>query len=567
MVSESFFSANHDAQISDINANNSADGITTSTGGTISAVTSAPSAPSTATLTATDNAAPTSTVSVVEFEIGSPSSQPLEGAPSNCNLWALVPDGMGCDDFAANITEVEPDFTVTDLLNLNPALDSGDGTCDSGNLFSGYSYCISTFSSSFSREPRSLKARQLQHLKSLSGQDSDSDFDFLEIGNSVALPNDTKAFDTFGSWLNAYAMSPFLALNRTSPDWNGLSNLTTDLKDLLLLTNITTPSPTWEGVSVISQDWAKVDLDTCLNSYSDRYRASTGTVVMVVRQPNVTKTEQDHKILGIAYVSYNFTDLAVMCPNNFMENVRGGANVIDAEKAPSLPLTFGTFRDKSLYSEGAVTYPHNLLSDWNDTQLCPPWYPNMQEYSPQRDSIPQVLGCLSHTRGSLCRIGYNVPFFTIIIACLALRSIVILAALWILKKDGPRILTIGDAVGEFLENEDLSTKNCSLTWTPEGDWHCTNGPLSTYQQGHFSGHSNRKPGGWLGRCLQKLLGRTNEYDDAVPKCDVISYAHTMKNLDRENWFVLYLCTLGVVAGINGSIALQSGWFVLPYGTE
>ena len=288
---------------------------------------------------------------------------------------------------------------------------------------------------------------------------------------------------------------------------------------------------------------------------------------MVVSGTNVNETEQDDGILGITYVSYNFTDLAVICPHSFMESVVGGANVRDAEDAPALPLIFGTFRDKSLYRGGNPTAPKDLMSDWSNTQLCPPWYPGVEEYLPRSESIPQVLGCLSHTRGSLCRIGYNVPFFTIIIACLALRVVFTLAALWVLKHDDPRILTVGDAVAEFLENEDLHTRDCSLTWTPEGDWQYIHGPVLTYPRGHFSSYGKRRSGIWprrvFGRWLERLSGRTSEYTDLVPKCDVISYAHTMKFLDREAWFILYLCTLGVVAGINGSIALQSGWFVLP----
>ena len=90
-----------------------------------------------------------------------------------------------------------------------------------------------------------------------------------------------------------------------------------------------------------------MDLDTCLNTYSNRYRATTGTVVVVLNQPNTNiETKQGDKILGIAYVSYSFTDLAVICPTPFMNNTPGGNFVTNAEAAPTLPLFFGIFGEK-----------------------------------------------------------------------------------------------------------------------------------------------------------------------------------------------------------------------------
>ena len=138
MVSDSFFSTNHNAQLSGANAS-STQGTTTSTNSLASVATSTASITVKTTSTATSNTVATSTIAVVivpsgeiEFEVGNPSFQPLDDAPPNCNVWASVPDGMGCDDFAAGIAETEPSFTIADLVMLNPSLNAGDGTCDSG---------------------------------------------------------------------------------------------------------------------------------------------------------------------------------------------------------------------------------------------------------------------------------------------------------------------------------------------------------------------------------------------------------------------------------------------------
>ena len=136
MVSDSFFSTNHNAQLSGANTS-STQGAPTNTNSLASVATSTASIAFTATST-TSNAVATSTMAVVivpsgeiEFEVGNPSFQPLEDAPSNCNVWASVPDGMGCDDFAVGIAKTEPGFTIADLVTLNPSLNAGDGTCDS----------------------------------------------------------------------------------------------------------------------------------------------------------------------------------------------------------------------------------------------------------------------------------------------------------------------------------------------------------------------------------------------------------------------------------------------------
>ena len=174
------------------------------------------------------------------------------------------------------------------------------------------------------------------------------------------------------------------------------------------------------------------------------------------------------------------------------------------------------------------------MLDWEHDQLCPPWYPGHQEYSVSASRpIPNVVGCLSHTRGSLYRIGYNVPFLTIIIGCLAIRTAVILAGLFILRKGGPRILTVGDAVANFLETEELSVKNYSLFWTPDSDWRCINGPLSTYPLKHSPIPAMQKRKGWLRRRLRIFSKRYNESSDIVPKYDVVGFAHTMKFHGRE----------------------------------
>ena len=575
MVAESFFSNNHNVQILGINNTSGGSSITITTSGMSSTATSVTSTPSTTDPTITSSSSPTISIPVVVvpteeiiFEVGNspPQFQLMQGSPINCNLWATVLKDVSCEVLVNDIANTEPSFSMADLLYLNPGLADGNGACDNENIFPGFSYCISTFSSVSPQIPipRDPESRKIRYDTSLHPRESeDIPLSLVEAG---AFQESSDAFDSFSLWQNAYAMSPYLAMSRNISKWNGLSNLTSDLQDLLLLTNITTSNFEWEAVEVISQDWIKMDFPTCLNSYKNRYRATTGTLIMVVGQDdNDILPEND--VLGIAYVSYNFTDLAVMCPGYYMNRTSGGINVTNAENAPTLPLTFGTFGFKSMYRGGKTESLDGWETPWYDSphgaELCPPWYPGIEEYTPSRNSIPKVRGCLSHVRGSLCRIGYNVPFFSTIIICLVLRTAAILCALFILKNGGPRIVTVGDAIAEFLENEDLYTRDCSLIWTPEGEWQRVDGPLLASSREEYSKRQRRNSVAWLWRCLRRRLDGNQDFSDAIPKLDLIRYAHTMKFLDRESWIIAYLCTLGVVAGINGSIALQSGWFALP----
>jgi len=306
-------------------------------------------------------------------------------------------------------------------------------------------------------------------------------------------------------------------------------------------------------------------LDECLETFSIRYRPYAGTVVLVVSGAGSNTTGND--VLGLNYLSYHTQSLGVVCPDYFMDQTLGGSDVIVKEDPPTLPLVFGTFGHEDSYHKSvSVDFPkHN-------NQLCPRTYSGVPDYRPAE--VPAVQGCLLRVRGSTCRLGYNVVFFVIVSVSLAIKLILLVLAICVVRERP--ILTVGEAIAEYLENEDLNTAGCSLEWTKKNGLRCT-GPVETYHSQAQNINSRGQPDiswerphrrSWLkfwpsNPWREVWPSKEAARNASVPKWDIINYSAGIKSWERGWWLLLHACTLGVSAGIFTSIARQSGWVVLP----
>ncbi|KAH8594546.1 hypothetical protein B0O99DRAFT_180325 [Bisporella sp. PMI_857] len=376
-------------------------------------------------------------------------------------------------------------------------------------------------------------------------------------------------------------MSPYFAWkhHKTSPlqdymnssNWTGLSVASKDLESLLLNTR-RNPNPTnnkiFGGLEASSPDWSLLLLNECLDTFSTRYRSYAGTVVLVVSGAGSNTTS--NMILGLSYLTNRVESLGVVCPTYFIDQTPGGTEIVARENPPALPLIFETLG----CGHGGSCRKGSAL--FKKSELCPWKYEGVREYDPVE--IPSAQFCALRVRGSKCRLGYNTVFFMTIVVSLGIK--LVLLALAILAVQERPLLTVGDAVEEYLENEDLSTIGCSLEWTAERGLECT-GPLRSYndkEQHHdvLEGVSGPKvPKPQIGSEHSKFLADRRHWwreiwplkgdarKESVPKWDIINYSASMKSWDRVWWIMLHIFTLGVCTGIFTSIALQKGWTEAP----
>jgi hypothetical protein len=290
------------------------------------------------------------------------------------------------------------------------------------------------------------------------------------------------------------------------------------------------------------------------------YRPYAGTVVLVVSGGGSDKTSNN--ILGLNYLSYHTQSLAVSCPDYFLGQTPGGEDLINKINPPTLPIIFGTFGDGSLYDKTTdVRFS-------NKSNICPSSYTGslITEYGPAESEIPVAQGCLLRVRDSKCRLGYNVIFFTIVTVALAIKALLLVTALMVVQERP--ILTVGDAIAEYLENEDLSTVGCSLEWTRARGLQCI-GPVETYpfegqDIGKSEGHSGAPVEKSQKRCWREIWpSKGDARQAAVPKWDIINYSAAMRSWERVLWLIHHVFTMAVSAGIFTSIFQQSGWKVLP----
>ncbi len=241
-------------------------------------------------------------------------------------------------------------------------------------------------------------------------------------------------------------------------------------------------------------------------------------------------TGSGNDVLGLNYLSYRTHGLGVVCPEYFIDNTPGGLGLIQEEEPPTLPLIFGTFFEKT------SNRPSRVLPFDSRRDLCPPSYFGVEDYHPKESKIdvPAAQGCLLRVRGSKCRLGYNVIFFTIVSVALGFRLLLLSLALLVVQERP--ILTVGDAVAEYLEREDMSTAGCSLEWTREQGLKLR-GPVETYRT-EAPNTSNSK-------------GQS---------------AHSKEKSWNRRWREIWPSKgdgLSVSAGIFSSIYMQSGWMVYP----
>lgn len=286
----------------------------------------------------------------------------------------------------------------------------------------------------------------------------------------------------------------------------------------------------------------------------DRYRPNAGTVVQVVNYTN-----NHNGVLGVGYISYNSTGLAIMCPTSCLDEIDTKREYINRINPPTLPVMYGMFDHEVGYNSSDLV--HDVPIDrFPKTHLCPAEFARVGLAEP-----PVAQGCFLRSRSSTCRIGYNVPFFAAIVACLGLKLACLVMTLLVVKE--PPILTVGDAIAEYLHSEDLHTKGCSLTWTIREGWKCV-GPIETYSTRPASDSSCERQRDWLKKQWAKVWpSRENARHDDVPKWGIMNFSNTMKSMDKPLWMFLYLSTLGVAAGVFTYVARQDGRTTTPRGGE
>ena len=499
----------------------------------------------------------------------------------DCTRWVIAPggEGLACDAFVISVWNFVPFFTESLFLTWNPAVTITEPAVNITDNCSGflgdYAYCVEGNTSNL--------PDVTNPLGSIGRRDSDRSRSDIHGRNLLTnpvnlttnlttadLPNLDVNFTNPSYWSTPYSMSPFISWSSyvvnssisTKPidssdqsQWPGIYNVSEDVQNLLSNAYISESNGSvWDGLTISSPDWLPLNFSECLHTFSTRYRSYTGTVVMVVNY-----NHPNNHVLGLTYLSYNATSLAQVCPKAFLDD-NGGSKIISIEKPPQYPLIFGTFKDQQSY------------------EICPKNFKNMSSYRPT--DIPTVQGCLLRTRGSQCRLGYNVPFFFIVIGCLVIKIFLLLLALMVVKERP--ILTVGDAVASYLDVEDESTKGCSLQWTRKRKWFIERGPLSTYtarsqldkaiQSQPRKKSENESKQETTIRIWEDMRRQWKEVwpskgdarYDAVPKWDIINYSNTMRSQEKIYWLMFYFSTLGVAAGVFTYIhARQTGWIVFP----
>ncbi|KAJ9643855.1 hypothetical protein H2204_002000 [Knufia peltigerae] len=481
---------------------------------------------------------------------------------STCWLRAVVPKmkpAMGCADFAGNVSQMlHIEFRTSDLKEWNSGVTVDGDDC---KFLACEAYCID--------DQITRRTVRRDHIKGESNSmDTTPSALKRDDDGHVSLEGVDILKSSFDNdwWKTAYSMSPYLAwtsnssLDATdSSQWSGLNGLERDLSSLWASVGVSTTfnstsSLDWDSVTVLSSDWQKLDLDDCIGRFGARYRPYAGSLIVVADY-----TPEENYVLGLTYLSYNTTGVSVVCPEAWVRETAD--ELIQYEKPLSTPLIFGLMGHEQFNGPGAGS----ASGSFHPTgRLCPSSYPLIEDYQPQQ--TPAALGCLLRNRGSECRLGYNVFFFVVVMICLVIKLILLLVAYFVVHSCP--ITTVGDAMAEFLENEDSTTKGSSIEWDEKKGWKVT-GPLQTYPQSDNTS-STRKPKRY-GKVFDFLEKQWRlvwpEKDDcrlsSVPKWDIINYSSTMHSHERLTWFSLYLLTLGVCGAIFTYIALQKVWIVYP----
>jgi hypothetical protein len=155
---------------------------------------------------------------------------------------------------------------------------------------------------------------------------------------------------------------------------------------------------------------------------------------------------------------YDYGDVIYVTPDPL--GLQNGTSSRDSTSQLYSPTNF-TLKSTSYItwdlSNKTLRYPQLTL---NNTYISHPWTEGLTAGQNITPTYHSVTSCYSKIAAGHCKIKFNIPIIVIVIICNSTKAICMLLTVWN-TKEYP-LVTLGDAVASFLEDQDLTTRNMCL---------------------------------------------------------------------------------------------------------